>query len=130
MNRYLIDSHVLIWLLFDPEQLGPNCIAQLQEPTAQVAVSAVSLWELSLKHSKRKLPYEPQLIDEGVDGLGAKLLPLTQAHIRSFSEGAGIDHADPFDAMLCAVAHAEQLQFVTADHNILSQFAASTNARK
>ena len=71
--RLLLDSHVLLWWWCCPALLSSKVQALLRAPDQMVAVSAASLWELSLAVEEGKLPelapviWElPQLVlDEG-----------------------------------------------------------------
>jgi PIN domain nuclease of toxin-antitoxin system len=44
-SRVLIDSHFLIWLLYEPEKLGSKARNLVEEAEA-VYLSIISLWEL------------------------------------------------------------------------------------
>lgn len=117
VQRYLLDSHVLIWLLYEPERIGPRTTKLLQEAEA-VLVSAVSLWELSLKHEKRKLAYSPQSLTDGASAAGLEALPLELEHNLRLKQ-VELTHNDPFDRMLLAQCIAEQCTLVTADGLLL-----------
>jgi PIN domain nuclease of toxin-antitoxin system len=53
---YLIDSHVLLWWWFDPDRLSSTVLERLIDPANSILVSAASVWELSLKYHRGKLP--------------------------------------------------------------------------
>ena len=79
-------------------------------------VSAVSVWEMSIKRSLGKLT-APDNLTGVVEREGFTPLPVTLVH----AEQAGLlplHHPDPFDRMLVAQAQAEGLAIVTGDRNI------------
>lgn len=118
MSKILIDSHTLVWLLFEPERVGKKANeALLAAHTA--SVSLASLWELAIKYNKGKLVYAPQELLQGVSALGADLLHVQPQHILQLAE-AKTQHKDPFDRMLLAQAQIENLTLVTADHELLA----------
>ena len=44
----LLDTHALLWTLFDPDRLGKNAADCIRNPDVTVAVSVVTFWEISL----------------------------------------------------------------------------------
>lgn len=49
----LIDTHVLIWALYDPEQLSVSAMKAIRDNDC--CVSIASLWEMSIKMAKGTL---------------------------------------------------------------------------
>lgn len=124
---YLLDSHVLLWWWFEPERLSATVRELLIEPTNSVLVSAATVWELSLKHHRGKLPELKRAIGD-LPGLlqsdGFEALPIALAH--GLRAGAySQPHRDPFDRMLAAQAELERLVLLTADLQ-LSTFPCRT----
>lgn len=117
MSGLLIDSHELIWLLFEPERIKPQSRSLILDADS-VKVSIASIWELALKHNKGKLAYRPEELLEGVDVLGAQLLPVKPHHILRLQD-INTAHKDPFDRMLLTQARTEGLRFLTADKDLL-----------
>jgi PIN domain nuclease of toxin-antitoxin system len=113
----LLDSHVLLWWWFDPARLSTAVHALLVDSSSEIRVSAASVWELSLKHQRGKLPELAGAIDD-LPGLlqadGFEGLPISQAH--GLRAGAySQPHRDPFDRVLAAQAELERLVLLTAD---------------
>ena len=116
-SAYLLYSHVLLWWWFDPARLSTAVHALLVDPSSEIRVSAASVWELSLKHHRGKLPELAGAIDD-LPGLlqadGFEGLPISQAH--GLRAGAySQPHRDPFDRVLAAQAELERLVLLTAD---------------
>lgn len=117
MRSLLIDSHELIWILFEPERINKKTKDFILKADI-VYVSQASIWELALKYNKGKLAYDPESLLEGVDALGAKLLHVKADHILKLKDIA-TSHKDPFDHMLLAQANVENLHLVTADTRLI-----------
>ena len=112
----LLDTHVIIWLLRDDPQLKPHAREVIQNASG-IAISEVSLWELSIKRSLGKLPQIPEMNDTLVK-LGFQRLHIADLHLKTY-ETTPITHKDPFDRMLMSQAIAEGYALVTADQKIL-----------
>ena len=109
----LLDTHVLLWWLFDDDRLTPAMRAAIADPRTSVAVSAASAWEMAIKAARGKLTIPEDLAEEiarqGFDGL-----PVTVED--SLAAGAlPRHHDDPFDRMLIAQAVRRRFVLVTAD---------------
>ena len=120
MKRYLLDTHIVLWGLTAPRKLG-RATRNILENEA-VHVSALSVWELLLKHHHRRLELPPGSLIEAIERAGAKLIPLTPEHAES-AAALGLMHGDPVDRMLVGTARAERMILLTRDTAIL-EFAA------
>ena len=85
----------------------------LETPEAEVFVSAVTVWEVSIKRALGKLDVPYTLFDRAREA-GCIPLPVTWAHARAV-EGLPPHHGDPFDRLMIAQARVERLTLLTAD---------------
>ena len=111
MQRLLLDTHVLLWALEDSPELGEKARRAVIDPRNEVFVSAINVWEITIKRSLGKLRGLDNLTTT-VEDTGFTPLPITLFH----AEQAGnlpMHHRDPFDRMLVAQAQAEGLTIVT-----------------
>jgi PIN domain nuclease of toxin-antitoxin system len=53
---FLLDTHVLLWWLAEPERLSPVVRATLADSDQPVFISAASAWEVATKHLLGPLP--------------------------------------------------------------------------
>ena len=109
----LLDTHVLLWWLSDHPRLGPRTRSDIADPSVAVRVSAVSVWEVSIKRALGKLSAPEDLL-AAVAADRLEELPFRASH----AEAAGRlprHHDDPFDRALVAQAATEDLTLVTAD---------------
>ena len=111
--RLLLDTHVLIWALADPDRLSPSAAEAIQAEANDVCVSIVSPWEIAIKKSLGKLR-APDDLQAQLDEKGFELLPISLRHTASL-ESLPHHHGDPFDRMLITQARVERLPIVTAD---------------
>lgn len=124
--RYLLDTHVWLWMLTEPARLG-EAESLIADDRNDLALSAASTWEIALKFSLGKLPlprrpavYVPQMIRS----TGVKPLAVEHAHAAAVADLPEL-HRDPFDRILVAQAAAEKLILITADA-VLSRYDVET----
>jgi PIN domain nuclease of toxin-antitoxin system len=93
----------------------------LEDLNHEILVSSASVYEISLKVRKGKLPaaaeFESDLIANVEDRLGFVLLPLEP---RSMLRAARFEHphADPFDRMIAAQAIENHLPVLSTDSKL------------
>lgn len=118
----LLDTHIWLWWLHNPDRLSSAVIARIEVEDI-LLVSAISVWEISLKSSAGKLilplPISewfaqaktyPKVEIESLDPLDA--IASTQL--------PGDFHKDPADRILVAIARRYNIALVTCDEKILS----------
>ena len=114
--RLLLDSHVLLWFLWQSPLLGARATVAIADPDNEVFVSAASIWEIALKRAKALLD-APGNLSSVVEQAGFVPLPLSLMHAEQAAM-LPVHHRDPFDRMLIAQAQAEGLVLVTRDAHI------------
>ncbi len=122
--KLLLDTHALLWAIIAPEQLSPTARAAITDPGTQVAVSAVSFWEIAIKSALGKLTLNgttPEALVDAAQQQGFDLLPLDPRLAASFTK-LPIDpqHRDPFDRMLIWQAISLGSTLVSRDRKISS----------
>ncbi len=113
----LLDTHALLWWLFDDPKLPAAVRDVITEPESTVLVSAASAWEISTKHRLGKLPEAGDVADRLPDLLRrARMteLPISNIHARLAGALPG-PHRDPFDRILIAQCRLEAVPIVTVD---------------
>jgi PIN domain nuclease of toxin-antitoxin system len=117
--KYLLDTHTLLWTLFDSPQLPDWQRAILGDGISDLYVSDISLWEISLKYSLGKLELdgiEPDQLPDVIEDLGAELRPISSESICSYHRlPAKENHRDPFDRMLIWQAISGRLTMLSSD---------------
>jgi PIN domain nuclease of toxin-antitoxin system len=110
--RILLDTHLLLWALSAPAKLSAGTRKQIQ--SAEIFVSAASIWEISIKAGLGKLLVDPAEIVAAVSTAGFSFLPVTAEHAARIAQLPRI-HKDPFDRMLVAQASVEPMILLTND---------------
>lgn len=117
MRRYLIDTHVWLWMQSDPDRLRDETRAIVAEVRNNILLSAASAWEIAIKYrlGKLVLPEAPaSYVSDRMHRSGTSALPVDHAHVLRTAELPD-HHRDPFDRVLVAQAQLLDLTIVTAD---------------
>ena len=115
--RLLLDTHTLLWWLFDAPQLPPQVREAIGDLATQAYVSSATGWELAIKSRLGKLPHAQEAVGrlaELVRASRMEVLPITLEHALAAGALPG-PLKDPFDRMLIAQARIEDLTLVSID---------------
>lgn len=117
----LLDTHIAVWALNDDPALSEKARGLILDPDNTVYYSAVSVWEVLLKHARRPddIPFNERDFAQACQQAGFFPLDLKDRHILQVStlvrSSGAAEHNDPFDRLLLAQAKAENLRFLTHD---------------
>jgi PIN domain nuclease of toxin-antitoxin system len=111
--RLLLDTNAYIWAITRPSELSTVARQAIEDPGNHRFVSIASLWEMAVKLSVGKLSLPANYMD-GVDHIGAELLPITVPHLMQV-QSLPLHHRDPFDRMMIAQTLKESLTIVTRE---------------
>jgi PIN domain nuclease of toxin-antitoxin system len=118
----LLDTHVALWFVTGSSSIGRHSRRIVRQAAAdsQLAVSAVSFWEVVLLLAKRRLRSSDSAAQmrQSVLNTGAIELPLTGEIAILAGELEGL-HADPADRFIAATAILSGAALVTADERLL-----------
>jgi PIN domain nuclease of toxin-antitoxin system len=117
--NYLLDTHVLLWLIGEPAKLPVPLVDELANRDNGIWVSAASAMEVATKVRLGKLDAAGHLAGSAVwksrvAQLGANTLPLSTEHCL-YAGSMAWNRRDPFDRLLAAQAIIENLVLVTTD---------------
>jgi PIN domain nuclease of toxin-antitoxin system len=118
--RLLLDTHVMLWSMLEPERLSERAQSALASPSNSLLVSIASLWEITIKISAGKLKVvgsDVSLLTDNLAPYGIGVLSILPVHLYALQR-LPYHHRDPFDRILIAQSQAEQATFVTADAHI------------
>jgi PIN domain nuclease of toxin-antitoxin system len=104
-------------MVSDIERLSSHVRSLVQGGEHELHFSAASAWEIAIKYSqgKLRLPEPPStFVPSRLERLRMLSLPIEQAHALHVST-LPLHHRDPFDRLLIAQAHLENLSILTAD---------------
>jgi len=118
----LLDTHALVWFAEDNPRLGRRTTARVNAGLARedVAVAAISFWEITMLFQKRRLRLElpptdvrRKVLEQGIQEVAiAGDVAIEAARLAAF-------HGDPADRLIVAVAQSRDAVLVTADDAIL-----------
>ena len=117
--KYLLDTHTIIWYLEASSELPKKIEALIDDPKIDIIISSVSLWEIVIKSSLKKLTLNLSLEEllSGVKTRSFHILQIEDGHLLNLRKLPYI-HKDPFDRLLVASAISEDMTLITADKNI------------
>ena len=120
----LLDTHLLVWVLFDDSRLSNKARNMILNPNNTIYYSVISTWEILLKHA-----HDPHNMISGVDQFlygcrqsGFKSVNLSDLHVAAVETLAmktdTVEHKDPFDKLLLAQAKTENFLLLTHDQKL------------
>jgi PIN domain nuclease of toxin-antitoxin system len=109
----LLDTHVLIWVLENNPSLSAEARDAIIDGNNLVFVSAVSVWEISIKRALGKLVTPDNLLQE-ISAHRLERMEITAEHA-DLAGRLPMIHQDPFDRMLIAQATIESLTLISRD---------------
>jgi PIN domain nuclease of toxin-antitoxin system len=112
--RYLLDTHLLLRLLAEPDRVPRRERERLRQGGGQVYYSVASLWEIAIKRSLGRLSFGPDIVFEHAERSGFQRLAIEPAHIAEVAR-LPWHHRDPFDRLLLAQSIAEPMKLLTTD---------------
>ena len=115
--RMLLDTCALLWFLRNDEELSESAAVAIEDPTNEVLVSVVSIWEIAIKAGLGKIQV-PNDFETGLEQKltqdGFTLLNVNYRHAAAVFTLPRV-HADPFDRLLISQCREEKLVAVTND---------------
>jgi PIN domain nuclease of toxin-antitoxin system len=120
--RLLLDTHILLWSLLDPERLSKRVADELENTSNELWLSPISIWEILLLADKGRVILDPDPVTwlRGV----LERIPFKEAlinhEIAIQSRLLDLTHQDPADRFLAATSIAYGLTLVTADKRLMT----------
>lgn len=118
--KLLLDTCAFLWMVSEPARLSAAAAGAVVDPDNDVLLSAVSAWEIGVKHELGKLALDcppERYVPEERARHGVEALPLDEDATLRVHRLPAV-HRDPFDRMLVCQALAANLVIVTPDLRI------------
>ena len=128
MTGLLLDTHVMVWCVFDPKSLSRYAEREILR-AGRVFVPAPALYEAVRAITAKRIRSATSDAVEALPGLiEASGFDLLHPDANDWIEAAGLgwSHGDPFDRLIWAMAHLGKLSLVTADETLLKLESGST----
>jgi PIN domain nuclease of toxin-antitoxin system len=125
--RALVDTHALLWWLFDDRRLSPRARQVIEDGANEILVSSASGWEIMTKHRLGKLPHAGEAVRDlrgAIQRAGFEPLPISLEHAIEAGRLAS-PQRDPFDRMLAAQARLERIPLIS-DDQVFASLSVST----
>jgi len=119
VNKYLLDTHTLIWLIESSPKISDDVKKKIKLPETMVYLSSVSLWEIAIKISIGKLELKSSFSEllSDLHKTDIIILQIENSYLRTLINLPFI-HKDPFDRLIIGTALVEGLTVITADEDI------------
>jgi PIN domain nuclease of toxin-antitoxin system len=119
--RLILDTHIFLWSLLEPQKLALNVAEQLQNTENELWLSPITIWETMILAEKKRIALK-ESADKWLEKV-LKKVPFRQAPITHDvaikSRVVELNHQDPADRFLVATACLFDLTLITADELIL-----------
>ena len=121
-DYYLLDTHILIWLLNKDNRLNKNVREDIDYFQHTYFISVETLREIVILQSLKKISFTPA-IDRIITDLQERqigILPIEVRHIKTLEKLPiltlnGKKHEDPFDRLLIAQTIADEFTIISSD---------------
>jgi len=126
--RLLLDTHIWLWTLLQPDKLGARVRDELSSPGNERWLSPISVWELLILEKRGRIALGLNVGDwvaRALEAASLKEAPLTTEVVFATRE-IQLPHRDPADSLLAATAKVFDLTLVTADARLLGVEGVST----
>ncbi len=115
-NRYLVDTHTLIWSFENNTKLPQKMKNIIDDTQNEIIVSIASLWEIAIKISNGKLDLSVSLNEliEDITLRNIEILPINPSYVLKV-ETLPFHHKDPFDRIIAAQCLEENITVISID---------------
>ena len=128
--KLLLDTHIWLWSLIEPDRLGKRTAAELRNSENELWLSPISSWEALVLHEKKRV-----FLDDDAAAWIARNsslfreAPITHA-VASRAALVPMPQRDPADRFLAATAYVLGLTLLTADTKLLGLGDIATLANR
>ena len=130
MTTHLLDTNSWLRIVGRPEELGVTTLALIRNRVAlPFALSAISIWEVTLKCRKRRLELKPSVevwLDSALRRSLVTVIPVDAEIARAANSLPEPFHEDPADRLIVATARVRGLTLLTSDKEILRYTAVQS----
>jgi PIN domain nuclease of toxin-antitoxin system len=120
--KFLLDTHIFIWSLKDPDKLSDPITAALNDEQNELWISPISVWEMLLLAERGrvrlKTNHPGSWIRTVLASLPIKEAPLTH-EVAIRSREIRLSHQDPADRFIMATALIYDLKLITVDGKLI-----------
>ena len=123
-NAVVLDTHVLLWSLLEPEELSPSIKRQitLAQNAGKLFVCSISLWEIAMLSLKKRINIYESVQDFLKEITKIKGLNIVEISPEIAAESVALMdnfYGDPADRIIVASAKIKGATLLTRDKKIL-----------
>ena len=119
MSKYLIDTHIFLWLIFDPDRIDTLKLEILKSAKNKIFIASITFWEISLKYNLGKLELNgltPDELPKLAEKMDLEVLEIDKDTMASFYKLPKVHtHKDPFDRIIIWKCINENVTLVSQD---------------
>ncbi|MCP9765796.1 type II toxin-antitoxin system VapC family toxin [Lacihabitans soyangensis] len=120
MNKFLLDTHALIWFNNGDDRLSEKVKKIIENEKSEIFVSMASFFEITIKLKLGKLQLRDSIekFFEDAKAHLIQILPISENHLFEYQNIPLIEnHRVPFDRLIIATASFEKLSLISIDKN-------------
>ena len=119
--KFLLDTHILLWSLLEPEKLNKNVRDCLNETSNQLWLSPITTWEIIVLAEKKRIQLSSTNAENWIKNVYATI-PFKEAFLNHEvviqSRKMDLPHQDPADRFIAASAYVYDLTLITSDRKL------------
>jgi PIN domain nuclease of toxin-antitoxin system len=118
--KLLLDTHIWLWYLLADDRLSGELKSLIANPTNELWLSPISIWETVILAEKRRVSLQPntsEWINLSLQKLETREAVLNH-EIAILSREIALPHQDPADRFIAATAIFYDLTLATVDGNL------------
>jgi PIN domain nuclease of toxin-antitoxin system len=119
--KFLLDTHILLWSLLEPEKLNKNVQDCLNETSNQLWLSPITTWEIIVLAEKERIQLRSTNVENWIKSVYATI-PFKEAFLNHEvviqSRKMDLPHQDPADRFIAASAYVYDLTLITSDRKL------------
>jgi PIN domain nuclease of toxin-antitoxin system len=116
----LLDTNAALWLVDDPERLGPRTRHLLEAEGDVVGFSAVLAVEVTIKSMTGRIGPAAREVPSALARSGLVELAVTSEHALAMADFPELARHDPFDRLMVSQAYVESATLITSDRRLLA----------
>lgn len=118
-NQYVIDTHIFLWLVFNPNKINAKIRCLLEDKNNKVFICNTSFWEISIKYNLGKLDLNgvsPKELPNIAIKMGIEIIQVNHDIMANFYQLPKVEkHKDPFDRIVIYYCIYHKLTLVSID---------------
>ena len=118
--KYLLDTHIWLWSLLEPDKLNENIVKVLKNEDNELFISPITVWETMILAEKGRIELAPspkEWINEALKRSPVKEAELSHS-IAIKSRCIELPHKDPADRFIAATAWENDFILITEDEKL------------